>query len=90
MRRPPQLSVKTCGGGGGGGGGGQLGCGAGGRQEGGKGEDWQLGRGGGLARNPLLPMHTSRVWVCPEAGGYKGKRYFRDNSDILSLQGRKS
>ena len=55
MRHPPQLSSKTCGGGGVGG------------RVGGGGVNWQLGRGGGAARDPLLP-HAYLKGVCVSGG----------------------
>ena len=55
---------------------------------GGGGGYWQLGRGGGggAARNPLL----SHAYLKGVSGGMGVQRYVCDNSDILSLPGRKS
>ena len=77
---PPQLSVKTCGGGG------ELGRGGGGVGErvGGGGIIGSLAGGGGLRATHYYHMHTSRG--CLGAWGYRGM----NNSDILSLPGRKS
>ena len=66
-------------------GGGAVGAGGGGRRED-RGGIGSLAGGAGAARNPLL----SHAYLKGVSGGMGGKRYVWDNSNILSLPGRKS